>query len=223
MIMDNQIILLIKKKLREIPVTSGPVALIKRNSAKEQLQYYVLNFIYNNSKYNKWIMYGGSALRICHKLNRMSVDLDFEVNHKITNKFLGDFESKIVSYFKNDYNVDSGILTTSINNKRGITLKFKIGDKIGLNFASKIVKVKIDLNYFKVPETVVVENHPINEDQFSFIIRTYNMSALMSSKIAAIFLRGKRGVGKEIYKEKGRDIYDLLWYMSKKLFPIWII
>ena len=41
----------------------------------------------------------------------------------------------------------------------------------------------------------------------------------MASKIAAIFLRGTRGVGKAIYEEKGRDIYDLLWYMGKKIVP----
>lgn len=41
----------------------------------------------------------------------------------------------------------------------------------------------------------------------------------MASKIAAIFLRGKRGVGAAVYEEKGRDIYDLLWYMEKKIVP----
>jgi len=41
----------------------------------------------------------------------------------------------------------------------------------------------------------------------------------MASKIAAIFLRGTRGVGEAIYEEKGRDIYDLLWYMNKKVVP----
>jgi len=41
----------------------------------------------------------------------------------------------------------------------------------------------------------------------------------MASKIAAIFLRGTRGVGEAIYEEKGRDIYDLLWYMGKKIVP----
>ena len=45
------------------------------------------------------------------------------------------------------------------------------------------------------------------------------MSALMASKIAAVFLRGPRGVGKKIYGYKGRDIYDLLWYMRKKIVP----
>ena len=41
----------------------------------------------------------------------------------------------------------------------------------------------------------------------------------MASKIAAIFLREHRGIDKEIYKYKGRDIYDLLWYMGKKVVP----
>jgi len=48
---------------------------------------------------------------------------------------------------------------------------------------------------------------------------TYDMGALMASKLAAIFLRGTRGVGKATYEEKGRDIYDLLWYMDKKVAP----
>ena len=41
----------------------------------------------------------------------------------------------------------------------------------------------------------------------------------MASKVAAIFLRGTRGVGKALYEEKGRDIYDLLWYMNGKIVP----
>jgi len=41
----------------------------------------------------------------------------------------------------------------------------------------------------------------------------------MASKIAAVFLRGQRGIGENIYEEKGRDIYDLLWYMQKKIIP----
>ena len=45
-----------------------------------KLQYYVLDFIYHHPEYSHWIMYGGSALRIIHKLNRMSVDLDFEIS-----------------------------------------------------------------------------------------------------------------------------------------------
>ena len=59
---------------------------------KEELQYYVLDFIYHHPEYSHWIMYGGSALRIIHKLNRMSVDLDFDISHEVTTKFLEELK-----------------------------------------------------------------------------------------------------------------------------------
>jgi predicted nucleotidyltransferase component of viral defense system len=179
----------------------------------------VLNFIYHHPEYSNWIMYGGSALRICHDLNRMSVDLDFEVNHVITNDFLEKLKVEIAVHFENIYNIDSSSLSIGITNNRGVTLKFHIGEELGLGFASKQVHIKIDLNHFVAPKTVVVEHIPKNENQLSFVIKTYNLSALMASKIAAIFLRGPRGVGRVVHEEKGRDIYDLLWYMNKKIVP----
>ncbi len=190
----------------------------RRNALKEELQFYALNFIYHHPEYNKWIMYGGSALRIVHGLDRMSVDLDFEVSHAITEKFLEELKSEIEEHFKNTYGVGADFLTIKITIGRGLLLKFHVGEELSFGHPSKQVHIKIDLNHFVVPKTVH-ERRPINQDQLSFVIVTYNMSALMASKIAAIFLRGTRGVGEAIYEEKGRDIYDLLWYMNKKVVP----
>lgn len=97
-------------------------------------------------------------------------------------------------------------------------LKFRVGEKLSFGQASKQVHVKIDLNH-SVASKTVTERWPINRDQLSFVITTYKMSALMASKIAAIFLRGTRGIGKTKYEEEGRDIYDFLWYMTKKVVP----
>ena len=97
-------------------------------------------------------------------------------------------------------------------------LKFHLNDELSAGHSSKQVHVKIDLNHFAAPKTVV-ERRPINHGQLSFVILTYNMGALMASKIAAIFLRGTRKVGDVAYEEKGRDIYDLLWYMGKRVIP----
>ena len=163
-------------------------------------------------------MYGGSALRICHGLDRMSVDLDFEVSRPVTEKFLNELKEEIKSHFKDTYGSGSDLLTIKTTTGRGLLLRFHIGDELGIDHPSKQVHVKIDLNHFTAPKTVT-ERRPINRDQLSFVIKTYNMSALMASKIAAIFLRGQRGVGEAVYEEKGRDIYDLLWYMTKKIVP----
>ena len=190
----------------------------KRNVLKEELQFYVLNFIYHHPEYSKWVMYGGSALRIIHDLDRMSVDLDFEVSHAITEKFLEELKNEIEKHFINTYGTESKFLVIKITTGRGLLLKFNVGKELSIGHPSKKVHVKIDLNYFTAPK-IVTERRPINRDQLSFVITIYNMSTFMASKIAAIFLRGTRGVGEAVYEEKGRDIYDLLWYMTKKVVP----
>lgn len=216
--MSEQIITTLKRKLDDLAAHGDLNIETKRNALKEELQFYVLNFIYHHPEYSKWIMYGGSALRIIHGLDRMSVDLDFEVSHAITEKFLKELKNEIEEHFKNTYGVSGDFLTIKITTGRGLLLKFHVGEELSFGHPSKQVHIKIDLNHFVASKTVH-ERRPINQDQLSFIIVTYNMSALMASKIAAIFLRGTRGVGKAVYEEKGRDIYDLLWYMNKKVVP----
>ena len=216
--MNEQITAILKRKLEDLAAYGSLDAETRRNALKEELQFYVLNFVYHHPEYNAWIMYGGSSLRIIHGLDRMSVDLDFEVGHAITEKFLGELKKEIENHFINTYGVGVDFLTIKITNSRGLLLKFHVGEELSFGHPLKQVHVKIDLNHFVAPKTVT-ERRPINRDQFSFVIITYNMSSLMASKLAAIFLRGTRGVGEAIYEEKGRDIYDLLWYMNKKVVP----
>lgn len=216
--MNNQIILKLKKKIEEINSSGSLDIKTQRNVLKEELQYYILDFIYHHEDYSNWIMYGGSALRICHKLDRMSVDLDFEIIESCTDAFLENLKTEIESYFTKTYDMMPEFFTIKVVGNRGLRLNFNIGAELMLDHPSKQVHIKIDLNCFSAPKTVT-EKIPINHDQLAFIIKTYNMSALMASKIVAIFSRGSRGVGEIRYEEKGRDIYDLLWYMQKNIIP----
>ena len=216
--MSEQIISILKRKLNNLGAFGKVDAETSRNALKEELQYYVLDFIYHHQEYSKWVMYGGSALRIIHGLDRMSVDLDFEVSYEVTGKDLEELKKEIENHFIDTYGAGADFLTIKITTGRGLTLKFHVGEELSSGNTSKQVHLKIDLNHF-IPPKAVTERRPINHDQLSFVIITYNMAALMSSKLAAIFLRGTRGVGKAVYEEKGRDIYDLLWYMGKKAVP----
>lgn len=218
--MSEQVLTVLKSKLDGLSAYGYSVTdpETRLNALKEELQFYVLDFVYHHPEYNKWIMYGGSALRICYDLDRMSVDLDFEVSRKIDTDFLNELKEEADGHFAKVYGIDSEFLKISLTNNRGITLKFRAGSLID-GYASPWVHIKIDLNLFTPPGGVVTERMPRNHGQLSFVIRTYNLSSLMASKVAAIFLRGARGVGVATYEEKGRDIYDLLWYMSKKIVP----
>lgn len=216
--MSKQILAILKRKLDEIGVYGGIDAETIRNALKEELQFYVLDFIYHHPEYSKWIMYGGSALRIIHGLDRMSVDLDFEVSYEVEGTFLEKLKTEIENHFINTYGTKRDFLSIKVVNRRGLKLAFNVGKELNLGHPSDQVHIKIDLNHFLAPKTVK-ERVPINHGQLSFVILTYNFSALMASKLAAIFLRNQRGVGDAIYEEKGRDIYDLLWYMGKKIVP----
>ncbi|OGH43707.1 MAG: hypothetical protein A3H50_03395, partial [Candidatus Levybacteria bacterium RIFCSPLOWO2_02_FULL_37_10] len=217
--MSEQIITTLKRKLADLAAYGELDAETRRNYLKEELQYYILNFIYHHPEYSNWIMYGGSALRVIHELNRMSVDLDFEVDHKVENNFLDELKKEIENHFLNTYGVGSDFLSVKIIVNRGLLLKFNVGKELSFGHPSNQVHIKVDLNYFIAPKTIVKERRVINHDQLSFVIVAYNMGAFMASKLTAIFLRGTRGIGKAIYEEKGRDIYDLLWYMNKKVVP----
>lgn len=218
--MSEQILAILKGKLDGLSVYGYSITdpETRLNTLKEELQFYVLDFIYHHPEYNKWLMYGGSALRICHDLDRMSVDLDFEVSHKVDNDFLDELKEEAEKHFSKVYGVEPRFLRITVTNNRGIKLKFNAGNLIP-GFRSEWVDVKIDLNHFSAPASVMTERIPQNHGQLSFVILTYNLSSLMASKIAAIFLRGTRGVGETVYEEKGRDIYDLLWYMGKQIVP----
>lgn len=213
--MSDQLLAILKARLEECTNQGDPE--VRRNALKEVLQLYILSFLYHHPDYSTWVMYGGSALRIIHGLDRMSVDLDFEVPHPVTEQSLMSLKVEIEDHFQDTYNTDTDFLDIKITGMRGLTLKFHVAS-LQLGHASKQVHVKIDLNHFTAPKTVT-ERRPITQGQLSFVILTYNMSALMASKIAAIFLRGTRGVGEAVYEEKGRDIYDLLWYMHRRVIP----
>ena len=216
--MSEHIMAILKRELDELTAYGELDVKTRRNKLKEALQYYVLNFIYHHPAYSKWVMYGGSALRIIHGLDRMSVDLDFEVAHPITEKFLEELKREIEEHFASTYGTNTDFLTTKITTGRGLVLKFLLGEELSSGHPSKQVHVKVDLNYFVAPK-IVTERRLSNHGQLSFVILTYNKGVLMASKIAAVFLREERGVGKNTYDYKGRDIYDLLWYMKEKATP----
>jgi hypothetical protein len=206
----------LKQKIKEIK-EEAPNALIQRNVIKEELHYYVLNFIYNHPEYSKWIMYGGSVLRICHNLERMSVDLDFEIEELPS---LKKIKGELLKHFKQEYNVDSSLLEITIRKNRGLKLKFKIAEKLKISTSSPKIHIKIDLNVFK-SKKAKTEKLPILNKKWPlpFLIKTYNLKSLMASKIAAVLGRKERKRGKKLFGYKAEDIYDLIWYMQKQIIP----
>ena len=188
------------------------------NSLKEYLRFPVLNFIYNSDKYSKFIFTGGSCLQICYGFPRLSEDLDFDLEKKDYQKLdLEKMGAEIAEYFKKRFLFD---IKYKIQGNARLYLKFDVLKKLGLLYGegSGLLYVKIEpaLTIFN---KFLEEPIPISNYGFNFVARSYSLSFLMTGKIIAILQREWfKGEENEV-NIKGRDFYDLYWYLEKGVKP----
>jgi len=194
--------------------------LLIRNYLKEYVQYLVLYLIYNEKKTKNLIFKGGSCLRIIYDLSRLSEDLDFDYHEKeLGKKILPKLEMFLKKEIKRKYYKN---LETKIQSDIRIYLKFSVLRNLGLSNISETDKllVKIEVSNKVNPYAGLILT-PISRFGFNFIIRSYDLPSLMTGKINAFLYRiWYKGKENEI-DIKGRDFYDLFWFLQKKIEPNW--
>lgn len=208
----------IKKILDE---KRGVSALFKRNLVKEYFQIMVLSFLYSKPEYQGLIFYGGSCLRHCFNLPRLSEDLDFvDIKKQVD---LENLEKDIKRFFDKKLGIK---IITKIQKFR-IYLKFPILYDVGLieNKKSKsdflILKIEI-FKDFDFCKNYQIEIIPLFKFGYTSLIRTFDISTLMATKIGAVLFRKWEKIdkkGKVLLKVKGRDYYDVMWYLAKDIEP----
>jgi len=196
-----------------------------RNRLKEYLHYFVLDSIYN-SQFKNMVFYGGSSLRVVYDLDRMSIDLDFEA---LTDLNIGELKKSLEKYFNSDIGLKGkfsikGEKKNEFVNR--IFLNFSLMNEIGLSpNKDEVLRVRIDI--MLVSRSYLKKAKPIftlkSKHGKSFVVKHYDLDTLFASKLMAVLDRPKKGfaVGgdKEGVNFKGRDYYDLIWYMEKGASP----
>lgn len=192
-----------------------------RNLLKEQLQYLVLNYIYNSQYGDKFLFKGGTSLRFCFDLPRLSEDLDFDVEDyenfdfdKFTNEIKNYFFSKL-KYKDVNIKIDG--------RNRIIYLKFPVLNKIKFPVrqdkpSENNLFVRIDLSSIKgknFKKDITLKS----SYDFSFIIKRYSVEDLFSGKIAAILSRETWEGKIKKPRFKGRDYFDIFWLQEKGFVP----
>ncbi|PIU58493.1 MAG: hypothetical protein COS89_00115 [Deltaproteobacteria bacterium CG07_land_8_20_14_0_80_38_7] len=193
------------------------------NLIKEYLHIIVLNYLYSHKIYKNCVMFGGSVLKVLYNLPRMSVDLDFQANFSIDKD---QFKKEIVDYFKNQYGYKELGVNLSQSQEKDtdvFRLTFSGLDNLEIpNITYTKLKIRLDFNKFETNQfkTILV---PIRKGGYYFYLRTYPVSTLMASKIAALLHRvqycvpdGKRSLSADY---KGRDVYDFIWYVRNGIVP----
>jgi len=206
----------IKKILEERQETTNT---FKRNLIKEYFQVLILSFLYSHKKYQDLVFYGGSCLRHCFNLPRVSEDLDFvDIKGKTNFENLG---SDLKKYFEKNLGLKIGLKIQKFR----IYLKFPILYKLDLakRSESEFLFLKIEIFHrFGFCKKYRIEILPLFKFGESVLIRTFDLSTLMATKIRAILYRKWERTNKKgeiLAKVKGRDYYDLMWYLEKGIEP----
>lgn len=187
-----------------------------QNILKEYLQAYLLYFVYTSPLYKSLIFTGGTCLRHFYGLERLSVDLDFDYEIKPNAREMLD---EIYSFFHQRYKYT--LLSGSIKQKGSqILLKFPVLHALGLaeKHESDLLYVKVDLSGNPSSSYNDVKTSK-NIYGLNFVARHYDLPDLMAGKLHAVltrrYLRGKD----DRHGIKGRDYFDLLWFVKKGVRP----
>ena len=206
----------LKKILNE---NSDKTILYKRNALKEYLQIFVLDFIYSNKKYKDLIFYGGSCLSQCYNLPRLSEDLDFvDIKKKIN---LHELAFDLENYFKDK----TDLKPIAKIQKFRIYLKFHILKELKManKSESDVLMLKVEIfKGFDFCKKYKTEIKPLFKLNKSLLVRVFDLPTLMSTKIRAVLNRKWEKTDKQgntLLSVKGRDYFDLMWYMEKGVMP----
>ncbi len=208
-----------KPHLAEIAAKSGAKNnLFAKNQLKEYLQLAVLDFIYIHPIYSGLIFYGGSCLTHCFGLARLSEDLDFVAVKKINIERLG---KDLENYFQEKTDLKPKIAIQKFR----IYLKFPLLKELGLAESGEsdwlFLKIEIfrGFDFCLKYETVI---KPLFKFNRAILIRTFDLPTLLATKIRAIFYRQWKKTnknGRDLIKVKGRDYFDLMWYLEQGIKP----
>jgi len=212
---------MLKENLRNLlKENSNCSDLYKRNLLKEYLQIYVLDFIYLNEKYKDLIFYGGSCLSQCYNLPRLSEDLDFVDIKKGVN--LDNLAIDLEKYFKEK----NGLMVKAKRQKFRIYLKFPMLKELGLVSGEKetdLLFLKVEVfKEFNFCNDYKIEIKPLFKSNKSLFVKIFDLPTLMSTKIRAVLNRKWEKTDKEgntLISVKGRDYFDLMWYLEKGVKP----
>ena len=185
---------------------------------REIMQEIALAGLYRANFFKHAAFYGGTALRIFHGLNRFSEDLDFSLLQK-------DADFEFDHYFKSIVDEFQALgIKVSLNQKMKSTIStidsaFLKSDTLWseLIFEDTIPQIKLSIKPSIKIKLEVDTNPPLRfgtenkllTKPFSFYVNCLTLPDLFAGKMHALLFR------KWKTRVKGRDWYDLDWYIKK--------
>ena len=197
-----------KEELKRL-VASGQGSVDARNRMREYLQAQILGSLQRAGAYIPLAFQGGTALRFLYGIRRYSEDLDFSLERADRGY---DFKEYLAA-IQGDFTREGYEVGIKANDRKVVHSAFVsfpgLLFELGLSphrTESLAIKIEIDTNppAGAILETTLVRRH------LTLRLQHHGPSSLLAGKIHAILQRPY---------PKGRDIYDLIWYLSDPTWP----
>ncbi len=197
-----------KEYLKEI-LRGTDNQILRRCLIREYLQARMLQSLQDSGTFGAWAFQGGTALRFLFSLPRFSEYLDFAlVQPKIDDNFRGAMENVKNLFQSENYDVavkinDNRIVKYAFIGFKGLLFEFGLSSRKPESIS---IKLDIDTN----PPLGAAFTSTIVRRHVTLNLRHYDKSSLLAGKLHAVLARRYL---------KGRDIYDLIWYLADKSWP----
>jgi hypothetical protein len=190
-------------------VSGAPSSVQAVNEVREYLQARILGILQRRGAMVPLAFQGGTALRFLFSTMRYSEDLDFALENHASDYDLRDYLNAMESEFlAEDYEFNVKINASKTVNT--VSLRFLgLLYELGLSQHSRqvfTIKLEVDTNppAGAVLDTTVVRRHALLR------LQHHNRASLFAGKLHAVLQRPFL---------KGRDVYDLIWYLSDPDWP----
>ena len=180
-----------------------------RNVAREYLQARILGMLQRAGAMIPLAFHGGTALRFLYSIPRYSEDLDFALEGSRDQYDFRAYLKVIQAGFKAE-GYDVSIKVSDQKTVHSAFVRFPgLPYELGLSpHGSEVLAVKIEVD----------TNPPAGAELATTVIRRYVILQLQHHDRASLFAGKIHAVLQRPYT-KGRDLYDLLWYLIDPDWP----
>jgi len=197
-----------KDYLAEI-VAQQPNAFMKLSTAREYLQARILQTLQDHGAFLTWAFVGGTALRFLYRMPRYSEDLDFSLVApdapdsftRVMGKVRSAFEAE--GYLSEVRIKAQGAVKSAFIKFRGILYDLGLSPRQDQNLSAR---VEIDTN----PPAGATTSTTVIRRFVTLNLLHHDRPSLLAGKLHAVLSRPYT---------KGRDLYDLVWYLADRTWP----
>ncbi|OGS08106.1 MAG: hypothetical protein A2270_03430 [Elusimicrobia bacterium RIFOXYA12_FULL_51_18] len=178
------------------------------NRTREFLQIMALKNLFDQNAFENIAFTGGTALRILHDTRRFSEDLDFSLVDTKAYDFK-TLTAGLIRHFKLN-NLEVDCKPKMDKTVHSAFLKFPgILQELGLGaFAEQKLSIKLEVDT-NPPKGGRLAETTLNKT-YIFSVKHFDLPSMFATKLHACFFRKYT---------KGRDFYDLVWYLGRKVSP----